>query len=194
MEGKRKSLSKIALVGIRQHDQGRMYMKRLVVPFFIFLLAVNYTYGSSCESLEDEKSYFITAAIGDNYYTWNLGIADVETRPFGQQYSGSIPGVEFFATSENVTRASALPANYVWFDIATFSASTGVYTYVEVYGWIRLQGTYWIFKGVTLEIKAFGDVGGSIDGTFSGIVSDGLTTQLVTNGSFSLMRIPNDTW
>ena len=169
-------------------------MKRLIMPFLFLLLAVNHSYGSSCEAVEVKKQYQVSAEIGDAYYTWNLGIADVETKPFGQLYTSPLPGLEFFATSESISTFSGLPENYVWFDIATLSPSTGVYTYLEVYGWIRIQSTYWIFEGITMEITSFNDVGGSIEGTFAGVVSDGSSTQLVTNGSFTLVRIPNDTW
>jgi len=43
----------------------------------------------------------------------------------------------------------------------------------------------------TVQVTAYGPVGGRIEGTFDGVVSDGSHTHAITNGAFSVIRAPD---
>ena len=170
-------------------------MKKLIPLFPLLLAAVIFSYGGSCESPNGYIIYQISADLNGIPNVWKLGISDIEPKAFGQLYNtGSFTGIEFFATTETVSKVSLLPENYVWIDIATTKTAPTRYTIAEAYGWIRKDGTYWAFTSITLEITSFGPVGSAIQGTFLGTVTDGSTTITVTNGQFDLVRIPNNSW
>ncbi len=43
----------------------------------------------------------------------------------------------------------------------------------------------------TVTITDYGSVGGLVEGTFSAVVSDGTSTLTITNGTFSVVRMPD---
>lgn len=77
-------------------------------------------------------------------------------------------------------------------DAGTFTEADGVMvTYAEsatsaFVAMMMAPGT-----SCTVTITNYGPVGGSVEGTFSAVVSDGTNTRTISNGTFSVVRTPD---
>jgi hypothetical protein len=174
-----------------------MSLKKIFVVIVLLLAGSLFYIASNCDG--DGETYFIYAKLDGTVYDWTLGTTDIEPNALGTYITpaDSDPGgVYLFATPET-TDSSTEPANYAWFSIVFNSTPPAIYNTIpddfdEAY--YMINNTEWDFIDITLEITEYGDVGGVIAGTFSGTVTDGSDTMDVTEGSFSVKRVADDTF
>jgi len=170
----------------------RWYVSVMIIPLIVLALF------TGCPSKDSGATgtYYIRATFDGTTHEWKLGLTDIEPNAFGSYYP-SDPGVELVGSQTAVTSTAPEPAYSVYFYILPATDTPASYTMTQMdTAYVRINGTYWDFTAITLEITAFNGVGGTIDGTFSGTVDEfgGLGTMTVTNGEFMVKRAVNDAW
>jgi hypothetical protein len=116
---------------------------------------------------------------------FDKGFTDVEKNAFANKVG--VGETDFFATSDELVNVD------VWtncIEIFLMGISEGTYSNVYI-GYHELEEDPWyVTVDGSLTITKYEEVGGVIEGTFSGTF-DG---KEITDGKFKVKRIPNDTW
>jgi hypothetical protein len=175
-----------------------MSLKKIFVIIVLLLAGSLFYIASSCDSGGGGESYYIYAKIDGTVYDWKLGTTDIEPGAFGTYVTPGEggPAVIILATPETIDSSEGEPDNYAFFSIVLTSAPPAIYDTIPDdfdEAFYKINGTYWDFTDITLEITEYGEVGGVIAGTFSGTIDDSSTTMDVTEGSFNVKRIADDT-
>ena len=168
------------------------YLSITLIPVVVLVLFT----GCPSSTTGGSGSYYIKATIDGSIYEWKLGLTDIEPNAFGSYYP-SDPGLEFVASQTATSSADPEPDNTIYIYITPATASPATYTIGDFdWAYVRINGTYWDFTSITLQVTAVNAVGGTIEGTLSGTVQEylGSATMSVTNGEIMVKRAINDAW
>jgi hypothetical protein len=127
--------------------------------------------------------------------TFNNGLTTVNDEPFAVQ--DTVQGTTYiYAGSEGVSDTLNLPDDYLL--IRVFTTGTGSWHLLAniLTVWYSVDDTqYGVFVDgdtTTITITKYGEVGETIEGTFSSIVRDNGNTIEITDGQFRVKRVADD--
>ena len=134
--------------------------------------------------------YYIKFKVDGVEKNFDKGFTDYEKEPFGNEIGGE--GTALFATPDDET-GDAEPDNYIWIDFNGVDTDTYPATFLnaEIGVYLTIGGVGTDNSDCTLQVTSYGAVDGTIEGTFSGLLSDGST---ITDGEFRVLRIADNTF
>jgi hypothetical protein len=144
--------------------------------------------------------FYFYANIGDppgegTVYEWRLGLTMYEAEAFGNVITNGGSATLLLATPD-VETGKTTPDNYV--AIVIYGSSTGEYKTVPddtLSGRYVINGERWDFSAITLRITKFEEVGGVIEGTFSGTILTPLSEPVaLVDGQFRVKRIADNSF
>jgi hypothetical protein len=168
-------------------------MKRFLFAAVIFLgvvLVPLFCFAASCDS--EGSSYYIRFTLDGTAYDFTKGTTDIEAAAFGNILTQG-PWVFMGGTSEEVSSEEE-PDNGIMILINGTTADTYSLdpTDEETMFMVIVNGVGYNQESGSVIVTAVGEVGGAIEGTFSGTVEGAETSVSLTDGSFRVKRITDD--
>lgn len=166
-------------------------MKKVLLLLLVLLVA------SFFGCAEDEGSeYYIKCKIDGVSYTWNHGILDAalgDDNPIGG-YQTADTATYMYALKSGYSLSSTNAPVGGMFMIGFPGSTTGTFDETDNAGmsWLNAAGDDFDSSFIDIVVTNYGAVGDSIDGTFSGTLDDGGSGMIVTEGSFHVLRLAND--
>lgn len=175
-------------------------MKKLLVLCFVLgvFFVPTFLFASKCDS--EGAEYYINFTLEGVEYSCTFGFTGVETDPFAAAQSGGI--YTFMAGVTGETTLFGEPSgDYAWVEVYFEGSTTGTFTTAgedfEVEIWIAEGGNYYYYyeSAGTLQVTAYGEVGGVVEGTFDLTLEGGIEpaalgdSPLTITGSFRVKRI-----
>jgi hypothetical protein len=157
----------------------------VLVPLFCF--------AASCDS--EGSSYYIRFTLDGTAYDLSKGATDINAVAFGNivNIEGSI--IFMGGTSDAITSEQEPDQGIM---IMLNGTTAGTYSLVEedeeALVMIILDGTGYDAVSGSIVVTVVGEVGGAIEGTFSGTFTGGEASATLTNGSFRVQRLADDTY
>ena len=177
-------------------------MKKLLVLCFILgvFFVPAFLFASSCDSEGEGAEYYINFTLEGVEYSCTFGFTGVETDPFAADQSGG--SWTFMAGVNGETTPFGEPSgDYAWVEVYFDGSTIGTFTIAEedfdFYIWIAVGGNYYYYytSAGTLQVTAYGEVGGAVEGTFNLTLEGGIEpaalgdSPLTITGSFRVKRI-----
>jgi hypothetical protein len=163
----------------------------LALPLLMFISL--FIVGGSCT--DTSPQYYVTFSADGQSVTFDKGITVTDDEAFVvQDYAQGATYI--YAGSESVSDTSNLPDNYIL--IRVFTTDTGTWQLLAsiLTVWYYVDGTeYGAFVDgdtTTVTITKYGEVGDTIEGTFSSKVRDNGNTIEITDGQFRVKRVADD--
>jgi len=163
-----------------------------VLPLIIF--ASLFIIGGSCTDTSPQDDFVLT--IDGEPITFDKGITDSDDEPFAVQ--NTVLGVTYiYASPESASDTLNLPDNYILIHVLTTDTGSWQLAAVVILAVMYYEdGVQYIAitpgDTTTVTITKYGDVGDTIEGTFSSKVRDNGNTIEITDGQFKVKRLPDD--
>ena len=163
-----------------------------VLPLIIFVSL--FIIGGSCTDTSPQND--VTFTIDGQPVTFNKGITVSDDESFAVQ--DTVQGATYiYASSESASDTSNLPDNYILIRVlATGTGSWQLLVLATLAVMYYEDGVQYIAitpgDTTTITITKYGDVGDTIEGTFSSKVRDNGNTIEITDGQFKVKRLPDD--
>jgi predicted small secreted protein len=136
-------------------------------------------------------TYYIKFKLDGVDKNFDKGYTNYESNPFGNENGSSATAL---IATPDVETGDLQPNTFIliYFD----GVDTDTYPVTLPNGDLLLSlrldgGTVVWNENITLQVTTYGAVGGTIEGTFSGLLDDGST---ITEGEFRVVRAPDDTF
>jgi hypothetical protein len=162
------------------------YISALVIPLILVGFFI------SCDTAGGLSGYYIYALLDDTEYEWKLGLTNIVDDAFGFVQTDIVDSTVLFATPD-VETGAAEPDNYVWIEFE--GKKTGTFSMSDVINTgYTINGVEWDFTDITLVVTVYEDVGGVIQGTFTGTIEESgdTNTMTVENGQFNVIRVEDN--
>lgn len=148
-------------------------MKKVIMLYVagLVLLLPAYLFASSCESAVGAE-YYINFTLDGVEYSCTFGFTDVGN---GNPWTAVLPGGWTFAAGTNVEVSTDddIPDDWVYIEVWVYGTTVGTYSYpaeeLALFIEIDTEGVYSEYEANSgsLQITAFGDVGGAVEGRFN---------------------------
>ena len=163
-----------------------------VLPLIIFTSL--FFIGGSCTDTSLQNDVTFTA--DGQPVTFDKGILYSDDEPFAVQDT-VVNATYIYASSESASDTLNLPDNYILIRVLiTDTGSWQLLAAVILAVWYYEDGVQYIAitpgDTTTITITKYGDVGDTIEGTFSSKVRDNGNTIEITDGQFKVKRLPDD--
>jgi len=141
----------------------------------------------------------LMGTIDGKSYTYELGLTDIgDGTAFGNLYSSSIA---LLAAGDNTGNSSDPPENYVHISIGSSNPGTYTTAFDSILGFYYRENDVAYYpqtplpdQTTTVIINTIEEVGGMIEGTFTGYVTNGSIDKTLENGVIKLKRIEDDSF
>ena len=170
-----------------------MKLLKTVVMFMAIIVSPLILFGGSCES---KSPYYIQFTLDGEEYVFEQGLTDVDDNAFGHIFFST---TWIYAALEKGQDTSSLPQDYII--IRCGSTTTGTYPWgIDSLLFFRYDRNGEVFfpdmgGTTTATIDKYGEVGDTIEGTFTAYLADqdtGTTILQLTNGTFKVKRLEDD--
>ena len=170
-------------------------MKKVIIMLFAVCVffAPAVVFASSCGST-GLPDYYILFTIDGQEYVYAFGVSDIEAKAYAV-YDG-IEETRFYATDDKSASSTNEPDNYIIISFLGDGPVDYVYGINPMYISFYTVDGYYAIVAATLTVTQYGDVGGSIEGTFTATVEatfNGTETINLEDGKFRIIRIADGT-
>lgn len=167
---------------------GVISMKRfLLIITAICIASLSIFVFTGCPTATTD-TYYIKFKLDGVDKNFDKGYTNYESNPFGNERG---PATILFATPDDETGAEE-PNNYIRIYFYGLDTDTYPATLPDVLLTLRIGGgDSAIDTDDTLQVTRYGAVGGTIEGTFSGSLSN---DSIITEGEFRVLRVPDNTY
>ena len=169
------------------------YIRFLFVLSLIIFTSLFFI-GGSCTDTSIQNDVVFT--VDGQPVTFDKGILDSEDEPFAVQ--DTILGYTYiYASPESASDILNLPDNYILIRVLTTDTGSWQLAAVVILAVMYYEdGVQYIAitpgDTTTITITKYGDVGDTIEGTFSSQVRDNGNTIEITDGQFKVKRVADD--
>ena len=161
-------------------------LKLIITAVCVSILAL-FLLGAECgvpvETGYSLPPYYIMFKVDGVSKIFDKGFTDFESNAFAGMSGGT--QTAFFATAEVI---SSFDNRMNYIEIFLNGISEGAYSDAVID--YHEEGILYLTNTGSLTITKYEDVGGVIEGTFSGTVEG----KVITEGKFKVKRLPNDIW
>ena len=162
-------------------------MKRFLLTMTVLCIAtLSIFIFTGCPTATTD-TYYIKFKLDGEPKCFDKGYTNYESNPFGNELDVA---TTLYATPDDETGAEE-PDNYIQIYFYGLDTDTYPATFPGVLILVRTGGVSAFHSDCTLQVTSYGTVGGTIEGTFSGLLDDG---SIITDGNFRVLRIPDSTY
>jgi hypothetical protein len=147
----------------------------------------------SADIFDSLPTYFIIFKLDGESKTFDKGMTLYERQAFGNEHP--LDGKTTLFAMPNVETGEVEPITYIWIDFNGTDEDTypAIFLNADIsYFQLRIDGGANVSNSnVTVQVTSYGVLGETIEGYFSGLLTDG---SIITEGVFKVFRAPDNTF
>jgi hypothetical protein len=179
-------------------------MKKYTIYVFLLVAVVGFLFffAGSCSKGND---YYVKFTMDGEEVEFGLGLSDKEKNAFANVIGAPGDGYTLFVATPVTAESTSMPSTFI--QITIDGTDVGPYTYPEpstAYLYYQDAPNSYSIISLSINVTSFGDVGGTIEGTFEAVVTEFSLQGLkgvkasqgipVTDGAFRVKRIADNTY